>query len=301
MERHQLSLADTRPEAPASEEAAHRAAAYLAEGVGTFALTLVAAGAEMAARLGLSGGDHVARAVAPGLLVGAFIYALGDVSGAHFNPAVTLAFALKRLFPWRWVPGYWLSQLAGAVVAALVLRLLLGDTGGLGASQTHVSPATTVGLEVALAWMLVTVILGTADRYRLVGQNAALAVGATIALCGLWAGPLDGASMNPARSLGPAIVGGDLANVWAYVAGPLIGAGLAVLTTFVLHGTEVDDSKTREAAQGERQADDTARGHEGESGPKGEGGREGGDGRSSRPGRDRHGRERTRRGSGAEA
>ena len=238
-----------------NEEAAHRAAALLAEGIGAFALTLVAAGGEMAARMGLAT-DDIARAVAPGLLVAAFIYALGDTSGAHFNPAVTLAFALRRLFPWRWVPGYWLSQLAGAIGAAILLRVILGDAGGPGVSTTHVSTVSTVALEVVLSWTLITVILGTADRYRLVGQNAALAVGATIALCGLWAGPLDGASMNPARSLGPAVVSGDTSGVWMYVLGPAVGAGLAVLTTFVLHGSVADASKPREAAQGERQAAD---------------------------------------------
>jgi aquaporin Z len=262
MERHRRSIDAPRPEVPASEQAAHRVAAFLAEAVGTFALTLVAAGAEMVARMGLAGPDHLAGAVAPGLLVAAFIYALGDASGAHFNPAVTLAFALKGLFPWRWVPGYWLGQLAGAILAAVVLRVILGDVGALGASTPHVSPAAAVALEVLLTWTLVTVILGTADRYRLVGQNAALAVGATIALCGLWAGPLDGASMNPARSLGPAIVGGSLSDAWIYVVGPVIGAGLAVLTTLVLHGSEAHDRKPREAAQGERQAGDGDQGRE---------------------------------------
>lgn len=273
MERHRRSIETAqpeepaaRPEAPAAHPGAHRAAAFLAEGVGTFALTLVAAGAEMVARMGLAGPDHVAGAVAPGLLVAAFIYALGDTSGAHLNPAVTLAFALKGLFPWRWVPGYWVGQVAGAIVAAVVLRLILGDVGGLGASIPHVSPAAAVALEVLLTWTLVTVILGTADRYRLVGQNAALAVGATIALCGLWAGPLDGASMNPARSLGPAIVGGTLGHVWIYIVGPVVGAGLAVLTTLALHGTEARDPKPREAAQGERQAGDDDQGGDGHAG-----------------------------------
>ncbi len=225
--------------------------ALLAEALGTFALTTVAAGGEMVFRMGLPDGpDLVARAVAPGMLVAAFIYALGDASGAHFNPAVTLAFASKALFPWRRVPAYWLSQLAGAIVATLVLRTILGNGGDLGATIPHVSGVAAVAIEVILTWTLVTVILGTADRARLIGPNAALAVGATIALCGLWAGPLEGASMNPARSLGPAIVAADLADAWIYVLGPLIGALAAVVTTAVLHGTRQHDPKQREAAQG---------------------------------------------------
>ncbi len=214
---------------------------------------MVAAGGEMVSRMGLPGGpDLVARAVAPGMLVAAFIYALGDASGAHFNPAVTVAFASKALFPWRRVPAYWLSQLSGAIVAVLVLRALLGNVGDLGATTPHVTGTAAVAIEVVLTWTLVTVVLGTADRYRLIGPNAALAVGATIALCGLWAGPLEGASMNPARSIGPAIVSGHLADTWIYVLGPVIGALAAVATTAVLHGTRHRDPKQREAAQGEQ-------------------------------------------------
>lgn len=223
-----------------------------AEMFGTFALVFVAVGADAMAVV--SGGlvSVAARAVAPGLMVAASIYAIGDASGAHFNPVVSLAFTLKRLFPVGWLVPYWASQLVGAVAASLAVGWLFGDAVRAGVSTPHVADGTAVALEAVLTWLLVTVILGTADRYRVVGPDAALAVGATIALCGLIALPIDGASMNPARSFGPALVAGDLGNVWIYVVGPAIGALLAVLTTRVLHGSTAADPKAVDAAQGDR-------------------------------------------------
>ena len=191
-----------------------------------------------------------ARAVAPGLMVGALIYAIGDVSGAHLNPAVTAAFTLKRLFPANLVVPYWAAQLVGAVMAAGIVRLLFGDAVGAGVSTPHVSAGVAVTLEAILAGLLVTVILGTADRARIVGPNAALAVAATISLCGLIALPIEGASMNPARSLGPAVISGQLDQVWIYVVGPFVGAAVAVALTIALHGTHRDDGEATEAAQG---------------------------------------------------
>jgi aquaporin Z len=221
-----------------------------AEVFGTFALVFVAVGGD--AMGAVSGGEvsAAARAVAPGLMVGALIYAIGDVSGAHLNPVVSLAFTLKRLFPIRWLLPYWIMQVVGAVSASLLIRALFGDALLAGVSTPHVPNGTAVVLEATLTWLLVTVILGTADRSQIVGPNAALAVGATIALCGLIAGPIDGASMNPARSLGPALVGGELGHVWIYVLGPVIGAGLAVALTRFLHGRTERDEKAAEAAQG---------------------------------------------------
>jgi aquaporin Z len=222
-----------------------------AEVFGTFALTLVAAGADVAGRL--SGGEvsPAARAVAPALLISSMIYALGDVSGAHYNPVVSLAFALRRLFPVAWLVPYWLAQLTGAIGASLLLRALFGDVVAAGVSQPHlVSPGTAVVLETLLTWLLGTVILGTADRNRLIGPNAALAVGATIAMCGLLAIPLEGPSMNPARSIGPAVVSGRLADLWIYLVGPALGSVLAVGLAVLLHGPKAGDGKAREAAQG---------------------------------------------------
>jgi aquaporin Z len=221
----------------------------LAEFLGAFMLTFVAAGAIMAGVLSHGEVDHVAKAVAPGLVVAALIYALGDVSGAHFNPAVTLAFTARGDFPWRRVPGYLVAQLAGATGAALLLRFLLGPVARVGASETQLSDAKTVALEAVLTLLLLTVILNAASRYSLIGTDAAIAVGAAIALCGLFAGTLTGASMNPARSFGPAIVSGHAGNLWMYVIGPLIGATLAVLISAALHPHR--DRGEREAAEGE--------------------------------------------------
>ena len=221
-----------------------------AEVIGTMALVFVAVGADAAADVTGGAVGTAARAVAPAMMVAALIYAIGDVSGAHFNPVVTTAFAMKRLFPPRLVPAYWLAQLVGAIAGALVVRALLGSAVEAGVSTPHVSSLSAVGFEIVLTLLLVTVILGTADRARIVGSNAALAVGATIALCGLVALPLEGASMNPARSLGPALVTGQLADVWIYVIGPFVGAALAVAVNFVIHGSTESDMEARRAAQG---------------------------------------------------
>jgi aquaporin Z len=223
----------------------------LAELLGTFALTAVAAGVDMAAALAPGEVDHVARALAPAVLVLALIYAIGDVSGAHLNPAVTAAFALRGIFPWRLVVPYWLAQLAGAILAALVLRSVLGDVAHVGANEPHVAASAALAIEVFLTAVLVTVILGTADRKGLVGTEAAIAVGAAIAMCGLVGLSLSGASMNPARSLGPALVAGQLGQAWIYVAGPLIGAAVAVAVAFALHGPAPRDEEHVKAAQGE--------------------------------------------------
>jgi aquaporin Z len=221
-----------------------------AEVIGTMALVFVAVGADAAAAVTGGAVGTAARAVAPAMMVAALIYAIGDVSGAHFNPVVTTAFAMKRLFPPRLVPAYWLAQLVGAVGGALVVRLLLGSAVEAGVSTPHVASSSAIGLEVVLTLLLVTVILGTADRARIVGADAALAVGATIAMCGLVALPLEGASMNPARSLGPALVTGQLSDVWIYVIGPFAGAALAVAVNFVIHGSTENDPQARQAAQG---------------------------------------------------
>ncbi len=214
---------------------------FFAEMLGTALLTLVAAGAPVIEAAAHQSLGPSAGLVAPGLLVMALIYTLGDVSGAHFNPVMTLAFALRGDFPWRRVPGYWLAQFVGSLLAALFLRLLFGPAGHLGA--TLPAPATgiwpAVFMETALTMLLVTVILGTAHDTRLVGHNAALAVGGTIALAGLFASPVSGASMNPARSFGPAVLSGNpaaLNAMWIYFVAPVAGAVLASGIAWMLHG-----------------------------------------------------------------
>lgn len=170
-----------QPRPPEPEEVAdgglpRGARCLLAELLGTFALTLAAAGADVIGQI--SGGQVglAEKAVAPGLVVMALIYAIGNVSGAHFNPAVTLAFALRRDFAWRFVPGYWLAQLAGACIAAATPLALFGNVKHLGATQPQYGATSSLVMELILTWLLVTVILGTATRERLIGPNAALAV-----------------------------------------------------------------------------------------------------------------------------
>ena len=221
-----------------------------AEAFGTAALVFVAVGADAMAVASGGAVSVAARAVAPGLLVAAMIYAIGDTSGAHLNPVVSLAFTVRRLFPVTWLVPYWIAQLLGAIAGAAMVRLLFGDLILAGVNRPHVAPATALGLEAVLTAMLVTVILGTADRARVVGPNAAIAVGATIAMAGLIALPIDGASMNPARSLAPALLTGDLANLGIYIVGPLLGALAAVGIAHALHGPAPADDKAVEAAEG---------------------------------------------------
>lgn len=221
-----------------------------AECLGTFMLTLVAAGPDTIGAATHHPISQPVAVIAPGLLVMSLIYTMGDVSGAHVNPVVTLAFAIRDDFPWKRVPGYWVSQFVGAIAAAGLLRLMFGNVGHLGATRPspNVNPLVALIMEVILTSMLVTVILGTAHDTRLVGHNAAIAVGGTIALAGLFAGPVSGASMNPARSLGPALIGGNMGSFWIYLIGPLLGALLATAIAWALHGPTTEDA--RKAAGG---------------------------------------------------
>lgn len=209
-----------------------------AEALGTFLLVLVAAGGAVVDARSHGQVPLDARVVAPALMVMAVIYFMGTVSGAHLNPAVTIAFALRKNFPWRRVPGYVTAQLTGSLLAAAFLRAALGDVGRLGITEPGpgMSPATAALIEAVLTAGLVSVILGTASGGRNVGANAALAVAGYIALAGLWAAPVSGASMNPARSLGPAIIGGHWRGWWAYVIGPLAGGIIAVGIAWILRG-----------------------------------------------------------------
>jgi aquaporin Z len=209
-----------------------------AEVLGTFFLVLVAAGATVVDVRSHGQVPLDARVVAPGLMVIAIIYSMGTVSGAHLNPAVTISFALRRDFPWKRVPGYVAAELAGSVLAACFLRVTFGNIGHVGATEpgAGISAWTTVLIEVVLTAGLISVILGTASAARNIGANSALAIGGYIILAGLWAAPITGASMNPARSLGPALVGGHWADAWAYVAGPMVGGVIAVAFARILRG-----------------------------------------------------------------
>src|SRR5215469_5502897 len=220
--------------------------------LGTFFLVTVGVGGGMvAARFGASAVPGPVRAVSPGLMVMAVILFMGAVSGAHLNPAVSVAFALRGDFPWRRVGPYIVAQFAGAVLATLLLEALIGKQGsaGLTLPGPGISTGTALAWEALLTTGLVSVVLGTASGAQQLGPIAALGVGSYIILAGLFSGPVSGASMNPARSLGPALVIGDWTSWWAYLIGPLLGAGLAVAFAYVLRGPGGGTAGTR-AAQG---------------------------------------------------
>jgi aquaporin Z len=209
-----------------------------AEFFGTFLLVLVAAGGPVVDAVHHGQVPVDAQVVAPGLMVMAIIYFMGMVSGAHLNPAVTLSFAARGDFPWSRVPGYLVAQVVGATTAAGLLRGLFGDVAHLGATVPGIgtAPWKSTIIEVLLTLGLVSVILGTASGARNVGANAAIGIGGYIALSGLWAAPLTGASMNPARSFGPELVSGHWQGWWIYVVGPIVGGLLAVGVAWILRG-----------------------------------------------------------------
>ena len=207
--------------------------------LGTFFLVLVAVGGGMVnARFGGQAVPYGARVVAPALMVMAIILFMGTVSGAHLNPAVSIAFAARGDFPWKRVPAYIVAQFLGAILATLLLWALIGKQGsaGLTLPGSGISTTTAMLWEFVLTTGLVSVILGTASGAQQIGTLAALGVGSYIALAGLWGSPVSGASMNPARSLGPALVLGDWTSWWAYLVGPVAGGVVAVGFAYVLRG-----------------------------------------------------------------
>ncbi|HJT76017.1 MAG TPA: aquaporin [Gemmataceae bacterium] len=199
------------------------------ECVGTFALVFAGTGAIVINDV--SGGtvSHVGVALTFGLVVLAMIYAVGDVSGAHLNPAVTLGFLAGRRFEARWVAPYVLSQCVGAVAASLLLRVMFPSHATLGATLPAGADLQSFVLEAILTWLLMFVILSVSVGSKEKGVLAGIAVGAVIAFEALFAGPISGASMNPARSLAPAVVAGRLGSLWVYLTAPFLGTGLAVL------------------------------------------------------------------------
>ena len=219
-------------------KSAHEWRRLFSEVWGAFLLVVVAAGAGV---VGAWSGGAITlsmKVAAPGMMVMAIIYFMGAVGGAHLNPAVTLAFAVRRNFPWSRVPGYIVAQFVGGIAAACFLWAMFGTVGLLGATTPGlgISDFKALIMEVLLTAGLVSTILGTASGARNIGSNGALAVGGYIALAGLWAAPISGASMNPVRSLAPDLVRGDLSTTWIYIAGPIIGAMIAVGFEWILKG-----------------------------------------------------------------
>lgn len=200
----------------------------LAELVGTFALVFAGTGAIVIDAHTHGGIGHVGVALTFGLIVMAMIYAVGDVSGAHLNPAVTIAFALAGRFAWRHSPGYLGMQIAGALAASLLLRVLFPAAAGLGETLPAGPPWQSFVLETVLTFLLMLVILRVSTGPKEKGITAALAIGGVVALEAMFAGPICGASMNPARSLAPAVVSGHVSSLWVYLLAPTLGAAIAV-------------------------------------------------------------------------
>ncbi len=218
---------------------------YSAEVIGTALLVFVEAGVgtvDAATRGGHMG--VVARYLGNGLMVTAMIYSLSGISGAHINPAVTLAFLLRKNIMLRHAIGYWVSQFVGAAMAAEVLWWMFGAklVHGTTRPEAGVSWQTAFAMETILTFILIFVVLSTSDEKAVVGKNAALAIGFTVVLCGLLGGPVCGASMNPARSFGPALVSGHWGYLWIYFTAPALGAAGAAVASLI-HVTK--DAKRR--------------------------------------------------------
>jgi MIP family channel proteins len=217
-----------------------------AELVGTYALVTAGCGAIIVnATTGALG--HLGVALTFGLIITVMIAATGHLSGAHFNPAVTWAFALTRHFPWQELPIYIGAQIAGAAGGALTLRALFGSAANLGATLPSGSAEQAFGLEVLLSAILMFVIIAVATDTRAVGRLAAITIGATVALDALWGGPISGASMNPARSFGPALVAGAWRDHWVYWLGPLLGASLGALLYQLLRTPQEEQAANLQA------------------------------------------------------
>ena len=221
------------------------------EVLGTFLLVLVGAGGGVVNAVSNGAISRTAGVTAPGLMVLAIILFMGAISGAHLNPAVSIAFATRGDFPWWRVPGYIIAQLVGSTLAVLLLWAMFGKVGMLGATEPGpgISDLQAVLIEFVLTAGLVSTILGTASRAQNLGPISAFGVGAYIILAGLWSSPISGASMNPARSFGPDLVLLDFSHYWVYIVGPIAGGLLAVGIAYILRGRGGDLSSVQ-AAQG---------------------------------------------------
>jgi aquaporin Z len=215
---------------------------YIAEFIGTFAMIFCGTGAMTINEV--TGGDvtHVGIGITWGLIVMAMIYAFGEISGAHFNPAVSIAFAYAKKFSWKEVPKYIFFQVAGAFAASLLLMWLFPESELLGATIPSVDIWRAFVLELILTFFLMVVIINVSTGSKEIGMMAGIAIGSVVLLEALFAGPITNASMNPARSLAPNIVSGNIKGLWLYILAPIIGALLAVVSCkFVKHENCCDE------------------------------------------------------------
>jgi len=208
----------------------------IAEAVGTYCLVFAGTGAVVIDQVTRGCVSHVGVAITFGLVVMAMIYAVGDVSGAHLNPAVTAGFCIARRMKASLAAPYILSQITGAILASVTLLCMFGNHADLGATIPAGSPWQSFALEVVLTAILMFVILCVSTGPKEVGTMAGIAIGGVIALEALFAGPISGASMNPARSLAPAVISGNLASLWVYVSAPFVGSAIAVPLWSVIRG-----------------------------------------------------------------
>ncbi|MFY0604998.1 MAG: MIP family channel protein [Flavobacteriaceae bacterium] len=203
---------------------------YIAEFIGTFSMVFCGTGAMTINEV--TGGDvtHVGIGITWGLIVMAMIYAFGEISGAHFNPAVTIAFAYAKKFAWKEVPKYIFFQVLGAFAASFLLWFLFPDSELLGSTIPKIDVWRAFILELLLAFFLMVVIINVSTGSKEVGMMAGIAVGSVVLLEALFAGPITNASMNPARSLAPNVVSGNIHGLWLYMVAPVLGALLAVVS-----------------------------------------------------------------------
>lgn len=219
---------------------------YIAEFIGTFAMVFCGTGAMTINEV--TGGDvtHVGIGITWGLIVMAMIYAFGEISGAHFNPAVSIGFAYAKKFPWKEVPKYIFFQVAGAFAASLILLWLFPESKYLGSTIPSVDVWRAFVLELLLTFFLMVVIINVSTGSKEVGTMAGIAIGGVILLEATFAGPITNASMNPARSLAPNIVSGNLSGLWLYMIAPVIGALLAVVSCKLVKDDNCCDEPARQ-------------------------------------------------------
>ena len=202
----------------------------ISETIATFALVFCGTGAMVINDFTGGSVSHVGVAITFGLIVMGMIYAFGDISGAHMNPAVTIGFAYAKKFPWKEVPGYVLAQLIGAFLASGLLLYLFPESQTLGATLPGLSAMKVFIFEIILTFFLMVVIINVSTGSKEIGVVAGIAIGSIVLLGAMFAGPITGASMNPARSIAPAVVSGNLADLWIYIFAPIIGCLLAVVS-----------------------------------------------------------------------